>query len=85
MKKEITVGQLISAAIGVVLSILAAWISVKEDMAGMKRDIKFQEVRVDKMELENNSNYYELRNEVKSLQATLNEVKILLERKQDRR
>lgn len=85
MKKEITVGQLISAGIGVVLSILAAWISVKEDMASMKRDIKFQEVRVDKMEIENNSNYYELRNEVKSLQATLNEVKILLERKQDRR
>lgn len=85
MKKEITVGQLISAAVGVVLSILAAWISVKEDMAGMKRDIKFQEVRVDKMEIENNSNYHELRNEVKSLQATLNEVKILLERKQDRR
>lgn len=85
MKKEITVGQLISAAIGIAMAILAGWISVKEDMAGMKRDIKFQEVRVDKMEIENNNNYYELRNEVKSLQATLNEVKILLERKQDRR
>lgn len=85
MKKEITVGQLISAAIGIAMAILAGWISLKEDMAGMKRDIKFQEVRVDKMEIENNNNYYELRNEVKSLQATLNEVKILLERKQDRR
>lgn len=85
MKKEITVGQLLSAAIGIAMAIMAGWISLKEDMAGMKRDIKFQEVRVDKMEIENNSNYYELRNEVKSLQATLNEVKILLERKQDRR
>lgn len=85
MKKEITAGQLISVAVGVIMSILAAWISTKERIAVIETENKRLDARIVGVEIEMKAERAELRNEVRHLQNTVNDIKVMLERKQDRK
>lgn len=85
MKKEVTVGQLISVAAGLIVTLVTAWITLRSDVDVLKHNDKAQDAKIESIHIELKSNYAELRQEIRTLQNTVNDIKILLERKQDRK
>lgn len=85
MKKEINLGQLIVTAIGILITVVTAWITLREDVARIETVNKFQDSRIESMQIEMKSNYNELRNDIRSLHQSVNDVKVLIERKADRK
>lgn len=85
MKKEVTVGQLISVAAGLIVTLVTAWITLRSDVDVLKHNDKMQDAKIESIHIELKSNYSELRQEIRTLQNTVNDIKVLLERKQDRK
>lgn len=84
MKKEITIGQLLSAAFGLLMAILAGWISVKERLATIETVNKNQDIEINKLWIEQRQTAAETKVQIQDLQKTANQILITLERKKDR-
>lgn len=85
MKKEVTVGQLISVVVGVITALVSFWLTLRSDVDVLKHNDKVQDAKIESIHIELKSNYAELRQEIRTLQNTVNDIKVLLERKQDRK
>jgi hypothetical protein len=85
MRKEITLGQLLSAAFGVLMAILAGWIAVKERLATMEEKQKNQDIEIMDIRIEMKQNAQETKYILQDLQKTTNQILVNLERKQDRK
>jgi hypothetical protein len=85
MRKEITLGQLLSAAFGVLMAILAGWIAVKERLATMEEKQKNQDIEIMDLRIEMKQSVQETKYALQDLQKTTNQILVTLERKADRK
>lgn len=85
MKREITLGQLLGVAVTVIMAIAGGWISLSNKVATNESELKNLEIRFMDMQIETNKKYDKLDQKVDEMTGTLNDIKVLLERKQDRR
>jgi hypothetical protein len=85
MKREITLGQLLGVAVTVIMAIAGGWISLSNKVATNESELKNLEIRFMDMQIETNKKYDKLDQKVDEMAGTLNDIKVLLERKQDRR
>lgn len=85
MKKEITLGQLLSVSVTIVIALITGWITLSNKVATQERDLKNLEIRFVDMQISIERKFDRLENKIDHTNGILNEVKVLLERKQDRK
>lgn len=85
MKREITLGQLIGTAVTILLTLAAGWISLNNKVITTENEMKNLEIRFVDMQIANDKKIDRLEGKIDQLNGTLNDVKILLERKADRK
>lgn len=92
MKREITLGQLLSVGVTILIALITGWVTLNNKVTGNTSDIKNNEIRMmdhvinsDKQVRELKDSQAETNQTVKETNGTVNEIKVLLERKADRR
>lgn len=84
MKKEISLGQLIGTAVTLLLAVSAGWLSLNNKVITTENNLKGLEIRFVDMQIANDKKIDRLEEKIDRLSGTLNDVKVLLERKADR-
>lgn len=85
MKREITLGQLIGTAVTILLTLAAGWISLNNKVVTTENELKNLEIRFVDMQIANDKKIDRLEQKIDALSGTLYDVKVLLERKADRK
>lgn len=76
MKKEITYGQIIGTGVGLVLTMVAAWITLNNKVSVNEAELKALQLRVDRIE--------RLEAKIDDIRKVVNDIAIKVENKKDR-
>ena len=85
MKKEITLGQLIATAVSLLVVLITGWITITNKVTANEQKIVAQEKRIDAFEVRYDRDNLEMKTKQDKILETLNDIRVILENKQDRR
>jgi uncharacterized membrane protein (DUF106 family) len=85
MKREITFGQLISVAVTVILALATGWITQNNKVSTLQEQVRQLQNDQYNMQISTDKKFDKIDNKLDDNSSTLSDIKVLLERKADRR
>lgn len=84
MKREITLGQLISVGVTILSCLLAAYIALTNQVARLEEKDRAMENQIYNIQLNADKKFDKIDNKLDNIGQTTNETRVLLEKKADR-
>lgn len=85
MKKEITLGQLLSVAVTVIIALATGWITQNNKVSTLQEQVRQLQNDQYNMQISTDKKFDKIDNKLDDNSSTLSDIKVLLERKADRR
>lgn len=85
MNKQITIGQLLGSAVSLLMAIVSGWIVLRTEVAELKSTARTYDKRIENVEIKQRAYDQEQREYRDEVLKVLYEIKIELERKENRK